>query len=131
MDQVARRARLSRALVYVYFHDKADLHFALVERSLETLRGAKRELPGVITKSSIMLGLGETLDQVHQALRDLRAHDVEMVTIGHDGMPERSLVTDDLPGGIQDVGYAGPRGLLGLADDDDEPSSFWGMDDND
>jgi AcrR family transcriptional regulator len=39
MDQVARRARLSRALVYVYFHDKADLHFALVERSLETLRG--------------------------------------------------------------------------------------------
>jgi AcrR family transcriptional regulator len=38
MDQVARRARLSRALVYVYFHDKADLHFALVERSLEELR---------------------------------------------------------------------------------------------
>jgi TetR/AcrR family transcriptional regulator len=38
MDQVARRARLSRALLYVYFHDKADLHFALVERSLEELR---------------------------------------------------------------------------------------------
>src|SRR5690606_6491096 len=38
MDQVARRARLSRALVYVYFHDKADLHFALVERSLGELR---------------------------------------------------------------------------------------------
>jgi AcrR family transcriptional regulator len=38
MDQVARRARLSRALVYVYFKDKADLHFALVERSLEALR---------------------------------------------------------------------------------------------
>lgn len=38
MDQVARRARLSRALVYVYFKDKADLHFALVERSLDTLR---------------------------------------------------------------------------------------------
>src|SRR5512134_3561483 len=38
MDQVARGARLSRALVYVYFRDKADLHFALVERSLEELR---------------------------------------------------------------------------------------------
>ncbi len=38
MDQVARRARLSRALVYVYFKDKADLHLALVERALTTLR---------------------------------------------------------------------------------------------
>ncbi|HEX9772259.1 MAG TPA: TetR/AcrR family transcriptional regulator [Steroidobacteraceae bacterium] len=38
MEQVARRARLSRALVYVYFKDKRDLHFALVERSLETLK---------------------------------------------------------------------------------------------
>jgi AcrR family transcriptional regulator len=47
MDQVARRARLSRALVYVYFKDKADLHLALVERALETLRlrfeGARRD----------------------------------------------------------------------------------------
>jgi AcrR family transcriptional regulator len=38
MDQVARRARLSRALLYVYFRDKEDLLFALVGRSLETLR---------------------------------------------------------------------------------------------
>jgi AcrR family transcriptional regulator len=38
MDQVARRARLSRALVYVYFRDKADLHLALVERALDALR---------------------------------------------------------------------------------------------
>ena len=37
MDQVARRARLSRALLYVYFKDKSDLHMALVERSLEAL----------------------------------------------------------------------------------------------
>lgn len=39
MDQVARRARLSRALVYVYFRDKPDLHLALVERALDALRG--------------------------------------------------------------------------------------------
>src|SRR5512137_1659590 len=38
MDQVARRARLSRALLYVYFRDKADLHLALVERALDALR---------------------------------------------------------------------------------------------
>jgi AcrR family transcriptional regulator len=38
MEQVARRARLSRALVYVYFKDKDDLHLAIVERSLERLR---------------------------------------------------------------------------------------------
>lgn len=38
MELVARKARLSRALLYVYFRDKSDLHFALVERSLEELR---------------------------------------------------------------------------------------------
>lgn len=38
MEQVARKTRLSRALLYVYFRDKSDLHFALVERSLEELR---------------------------------------------------------------------------------------------
>ncbi|MEO8464755.1 MAG: TetR/AcrR family transcriptional regulator [Gammaproteobacteria bacterium] len=37
IDQVARRARLSRALVYVYFKDKQDLHFAIVERALADL----------------------------------------------------------------------------------------------
>lgn len=38
MDSVARRARLSRALVYVYFKDKRDLHFAIAVRALELLR---------------------------------------------------------------------------------------------
>ena len=38
MDKVARRARLSRALLYVYFKDKAHLHLAIVERALDTLR---------------------------------------------------------------------------------------------
>ena len=34
MDNVAKRARLSRALIYVYFHDKSDLLHAIAERSL-------------------------------------------------------------------------------------------------
>lgn len=38
MDQVARSARLSRALVYVYFKDKTDLMFGIGERALATLR---------------------------------------------------------------------------------------------
>src|SRR5260370_23983704 len=38
MDQVARRARLSRALVYVYFKDKVDLMYGICERGLVTLR---------------------------------------------------------------------------------------------
>jgi len=37
MDSVAKRARLSRALVYVYFKDKTDLHFAIAIRALEVL----------------------------------------------------------------------------------------------
>jgi lipoic acid synthetase len=50
--------------------------------SLELLRRFKAQHPEVPTKSGIMLGLGETMDQVRQALRDLRAHDVDMVTVG-------------------------------------------------
>ncbi|MBV6423821.1 MAG: HTH-type transcriptional regulator BetI [Steroidobacteraceae bacterium] len=38
MDEVARKARLSRALLYVYFEDKTDLLFAICERGLENLR---------------------------------------------------------------------------------------------
>lgn len=37
MDGVAKRARLSRALVYVYFKDKNDLHFAIAMRAMEAL----------------------------------------------------------------------------------------------
>lgn len=38
MDSVAKRARLSRALVYVYFKDKQDLHFAIAARAMEMLQ---------------------------------------------------------------------------------------------
>ena len=50
--------------------------------SLQLLRQFKAQHPDVPTKSGIMLGLGETLEQVHGALNDLRAHAVDMVTIG-------------------------------------------------
>ena len=50
--------------------------------SMTLLQKFKQQHPGIPTKSGIMLGLGETLEQVQGTLRDLRAHDVDMVTIG-------------------------------------------------
>ena len=50
--------------------------------SLTLLQKFKAQHPDVATKSGIMLGLGETMEQVQATLRDLRAHDVDMVTIG-------------------------------------------------
>ncbi|MFZ5636095.1 MAG: lipoyl synthase [Pseudomonadota bacterium] len=50
--------------------------------SLTLLQKFKAQHPDVPTKSGIMLGLGETMEQVRATLRDLRAHDVDMVTIG-------------------------------------------------
>lgn len=50
--------------------------------SLDLLQRFKQQHPRIATKSGIMLGLGETPDQVHQAMRDLRDHDVDMITIG-------------------------------------------------
>src|SRR5690606_18231974 len=50
--------------------------------SLTLLQKFKRQHPSLPTKSGIMLGLGETLEQVQATLRDLRAHDVDMITIG-------------------------------------------------
>jgi lipoic acid synthetase len=57
--------------------------------SLELLRRFKAQHPDVPTKSGIMLGLGETQAQVEGTLRDMRAHDVDMVTIGQYLQPSR------------------------------------------
>jgi lipoic acid synthetase len=51
-------------------------------RSLRVLANSKRLRPDIMTKSGIMLGLGETDDEIDQCLRDLREHHVESVTLG-------------------------------------------------
>ncbi len=51
-------------------------------QSLDVLAAAKRHRPEVITKSSIMLGLGETKEEVAVAMDDLRAAGVQMLTLG-------------------------------------------------
>ena len=55
---------------------------ARYERSLEVLAYAKKVAPQTPTKSGLMLGLGETAQEVREVMRDLRAHQVEILTLG-------------------------------------------------
>ena len=55
---------------------------AIYERSLHVLQMAKEMMPQTTTKSGIMVGLGETWEEVVQVMRDLRAHQVDVLTIG-------------------------------------------------
>ncbi len=52
------------------------------EWSLQLLQRFHQMHPRVPTKSGLMLGLGEEIDEVKQVLRDMRAHDVNMLTLG-------------------------------------------------
>ncbi len=52
------------------------------EQSLSTLKHAKTVKPDLYTKTSLMLGLGETDEEVIQTMKDLRAIDVDVVTFG-------------------------------------------------
>ena len=52
------------------------------EQTLAVLEHAKRHNPKVLTKSSLMLGLGETDEEIEQTLDDLRAVNVDIVTLG-------------------------------------------------
>src|SRR3970040_954697 len=60
-----------------------------------TLSQAKRLDPEVLTKSGIMLGLGETFDEVQATMRDLRAWGVEILTIGQYVQPSRQHLPID------------------------------------
>jgi lipoic acid synthetase len=50
--------------------------------SLKLLKDFKARFPDIPTKSGLMLGLGETDDEILEVMRNLREHDVEMLTIG-------------------------------------------------
>jgi len=71
------------------------------EFSLNLLKRFKEEVPGVPTKSGIMVGLGETDDEIRQVMRDMRAHNIDMITIGQylapsgHHLPVRRYVTPD------------------------------------
>jgi lipoic acid synthetase len=79
--------------------------------SLKLLQEFKARNPNVATKSGIMVGLGETDEEVYEVMRDMRAHDIEMITIGQylqpsDGhLPVLRYVHPDLFKQYEDKAY--------------------------
>ena len=61
--------------------------------SLSLLKQFKAQHPGIPTKSGIMVGLGETDEEVLQVMRDMREHDIEMLTIGQYLAPSSAHLT--------------------------------------
>ena len=57
--------------------------------SLELLKKFKQAQPDVLTKSGLMLGLGEEIDEVIEVMRDMRDNDVEMLTLGQYLQPSK------------------------------------------
>ena len=92
-------------------------HRATFEQSIGILKEAKRLRPDILTKSSIMVGLGETDDEITEALQLLKDADVDLVTIGQylapspkhlpvDRFPEPSRY-DEWSKQIEDMGFLG------------------------
>ncbi|MFZ0215206.1 MAG: lipoyl synthase [Candidatus Dormiibacterota bacterium] len=62
---------------------------AVYERSLGLLREVKRTAPEMVTKSGLMVGLGETHEELLQVFRDMRDHDIDVLTVGQYLRPSR------------------------------------------
>ena len=76
-DVLAHNIEVTRTLSPRMRHPKFEY-----KRSLEVLSSAKDAAPDIITKSSIMLGLGEGTDEVMDAMADLRKHHVDILVLG-------------------------------------------------
>jgi lipoic acid synthetase len=69
--------------------------------SLDLLKKYKARRPDVLTKSGLMLGLGETAEELIQVMKDMREHDIDMITLGQylqpsrDHLPVERFVTPD------------------------------------
>lgn len=63
--------------------------------SLELLKASKQSHPGIPTKSGIMVGLGETREEISQTMADLRAADVDLLTVGQYLRPSKAHVEMD------------------------------------
>jgi lipoic acid synthetase len=81
------------------------------DQTLRVLEHAKKVRPEVLTKSSLMLGLGESDEEIRQALRDLRAVGVDIVTLGQylrptqHHLPVERYVTPEEFAQYRDWGY--------------------------
>lgn len=84
---------------------------AIYEWSLGLLKQFKQTHPGVPTKSGLMLGIGEETAEIEQVMQDLRAHQVDMLTLGQylqpskHHLPVKSFVTPDEFERLAKVGY--------------------------
>lgn len=93
----AALANLGRCLPDVFNHNletvprlyAASRPGARYSGSLLLLERFKRRYPGVPTKSGLMVGLGETDEEILEVMRDLRAHGCDMLTIGQYLRPSR------------------------------------------
>lgn len=87
-------------------------HTATYDRTLDVLRYAKSKRSEGFIKSGIMVGLGETEEQVHQAIRDLKDAGCDIITIGQYLQPNRhklrvkSFVTPETFKAYEDFGYS-------------------------
>ena len=63
----------------LYQHVRPEANY---ENSLNLIQSVKSSTEGILTKSGMMLGLGETEEEVHKLLRDLKNHKCDIVTIG-------------------------------------------------
>jgi lipoic acid synthetase len=57
---------------------------------LDLLKQYKQRQPNVVTKSGLMLGLGETNEEVIEVMHDMRAHDIDHITLGQYLQPSRN-----------------------------------------
>lgn len=77
MEVYAHNIETTRALTPTVRDPRAGY-----DQSLHVLKWIKSEFPHLYTKSSIMVGLGETKEDVYQTMADLRDHDVDILTLG-------------------------------------------------
>jgi lipoyl synthase len=89
------------------------------EASLLLIKKFKQQHGSVVTKSGLMLGLGEEIDEVKQVLHDLKNHDCDMVTIGQYLQPSRYHLPVERfvhPDEFEELGqYAESLGFINVA----------------
>jgi len=90
---------------------------ATYQRSLGLLAAARELAPHIPTKSGLMLGLGESFDEVVEAMRDLRAVDCQRLTLGQYLRPSLAHIPVDrywTPEEFEELGAIARK--LGFAD---------------
>ncbi len=102
---------------------------ASYQQSLQVLKYVKEHYPNTVTKSGLMLGLGETTDEVKAVMRDMREVGVDFITIGQYLQPSKEhfdLVAYITPDAFEALGdYAKEIGFKGVASAPLVRSSFF------